>query len=54
MIPLMDKNDEGRRSHYLTIQTAIPTRPPPTRSSWRSAPRSAGGRTTASATATRT
>jgi hypothetical protein len=23
MIPLMDKNDEGRRSHYLTIQTSI-------------------------------
>ncbi|MFO1144561.1 MAG: amino acid synthesis family protein [Amaricoccus sp.] len=31
MIPLMDKNDEGRRSHYLTIQTAIPDAlPPPT------------------------
>ena len=27
MIPLMDKNDEGRRSHYLTIQTAIPDSP---------------------------
>ncbi|OJF94405.1 amino acid synthesis family protein [Pararhizobium antarcticum] len=27
MIPLMDKNDEGRRSHYLTIQTAIPDAP---------------------------
>ena len=23
MIPLMDKNDGGRRSHYLTIQTSI-------------------------------
>jgi len=23
MIPLMDKNDEGRRSHYLTIQTSL-------------------------------
>ena len=27
MIPLMDKNDEGRRSHYLTIQLAIPDAP---------------------------
>ncbi|ASY65125.1 hypothetical protein SJ05684_b41430 (plasmid) [Sinorhizobium sojae CCBAU 05684] len=27
MIPLMDKKDEGRRSHYLTIQTAIPDAP---------------------------
>ena len=27
MIPLMDKADEGRRSHYLTIQTAIPDAP---------------------------
>ncbi len=26
-IPLMDKNDEGRRSHYLTIQCAIPDAP---------------------------
>ncbi|SCB58197.1 Amino acid synthesis [Rhizobium aethiopicum] len=26
-IPLMDKNDEGRRSHYLTIQTSIPDAP---------------------------
>ena len=24
MIPLMDKNDAGRRSHYLTIQLSIP------------------------------
>ena len=24
MIPLMDKNDEGRRSYYLTIHFAIP------------------------------
>lgn len=23
MIPLMDKNDGGRRSHYLTIQTSV-------------------------------
>jgi hypothetical protein len=27
MIPLMDKNDEGRRSHYLTIQSAIADAP---------------------------
>lgn len=27
MIPLMDKNDGGRRSHYLTIQTSIPDAP---------------------------
>lgn len=27
MIPLMDKGDEGRRSHYLTIQFAIPDAP---------------------------
>jgi hypothetical protein len=27
MIPLMDKNDEGRRSHYLTIQTSISDAP---------------------------
>lgn len=27
MIPLMDKNDEGRRSHYLTIQSSIPDAP---------------------------
>ena len=27
MITLMDKNDEGRRSHYLTIQFAIPDAP---------------------------
>jgi hypothetical protein len=27
MIPLMDKNDEGRRPHYLTIQTAIADAP---------------------------
>ncbi|WP_432256427.1 amino acid synthesis family protein [Limimaricola sp. AA108-03] len=27
MIPLMDKNDGGRRSHYLTIQMAIPDAP---------------------------
>ena len=29
MIPLMDKNDAGRRSHYLTIQFAIPDAPGP-------------------------
>nr|CAD6628387.1 amino acid synthesis family protein [Rhizobium sp. TCK] len=27
MIPLMDKNDEGRRSHYMTIQTSVPDAP---------------------------
>ena len=27
MVPLMDKNDVGRRSHYLTIQFAIPDAP---------------------------
>ena len=27
MIPLMDKNDAGRRSHYLTIQLSIPAAP---------------------------
>jgi len=27
LIPLMDKNDEGRRSHYLTIQCAIADAP---------------------------
>lgn len=27
MIPLMDKSDDGRRSHYLTIHTAIPDAP---------------------------
>lgn len=27
MIPLMDKNDAGRRSHYLTIQTSVPDAP---------------------------
>ena len=27
MIPLMDKNDEGRRSHYLTIQFSVPDAP---------------------------
>jgi hypothetical protein len=26
-VPLMDKNDAGRRSHYLTIQFAIPDAP---------------------------
>lgn len=28
-IPLMDKNDVGRRSHYLTVQFAIPDAPGP-------------------------
>ena len=27
LIPLMDKNDAGKRSHYLTIQLAIPDAP---------------------------
>ena len=27
MVPLMDKNDAGRRSHYLTVQFAIPDAP---------------------------
>ena len=27
MIPLMDKNDEGRRSHYLTIHTSVADAP---------------------------
>lgn len=27
MVPLMDKNDVGRRSHYLTIQFSIPDAP---------------------------
>ena len=27
LIPLMDKNDAGRRSHYLTIQLSIPDAP---------------------------
>ncbi len=27
MVPLMDKNDAGRRSHYLTIQLSIPDAP---------------------------
>lgn len=27
MIPLMDKNDAGRRSHYLTISLSIPDAP---------------------------
>ena len=27
MIPLMDKNDDGRRSHYLTLHFAIPDAP---------------------------
>jgi hypothetical protein len=29
MIPLMDKHDAGRRSHYLTLQTAIADAPAP-------------------------
>jgi hypothetical protein len=28
-IPLMDKNDGGRRSHYLTIQTSVADAPGP-------------------------
>ena len=27
LIPLMDKNDAGKRSHYLTIQLAVPDAP---------------------------
>jgi hypothetical protein len=27
MVPLMDKNDAGRRSHYLTIQFSVPDAP---------------------------
>ncbi len=27
MVPLMDKNDAGRRSHYLTLQFSIPDSP---------------------------
>ncbi|WP_147109279.1 amino acid synthesis family protein [Tateyamaria sp. syn59] len=27
MVPMIDKNDAGRRSHYLTIQFAIPDAP---------------------------
>ena len=27
LVPLMDKNDAGRRSHYLTVQFAIPDAP---------------------------
>ncbi|AUR08269.1 amino acid synthesis family protein [Phaeobacter inhibens] len=27
MVPLMDKNDGGRRSHYLTIQTSVADAP---------------------------
>ena len=29
MIPLMDKNDGGRRSHYQTISTMVPDAPAP-------------------------
>ncbi|WP_460275337.1 amino acid synthesis family protein [Celeribacter sp. ULVN23_4] len=29
LIPLMDKNDGGRRSHYLTIQTSVCDAPAP-------------------------
>ena len=29
VIPLMDKHDEGRRSHYLTLQFHIPDAPAP-------------------------
>ena len=27
MVPMMDKNDGGRRSHYLTLQFNIPDAP---------------------------
>lgn len=27
LVPMMDKNDDGRRSHYLTVQFAIPDAP---------------------------
>ena len=27
LVPMMEKNDEGRRSHYLTLQFAIPDAP---------------------------
>ncbi|WP_438397276.1 amino acid synthesis family protein [Caballeronia sp. DA-9] len=27
LIPMMDKNDEGRRSHYLTLQFSVPDAP---------------------------
>ena len=27
MVPLMDKNDAGRRSHYLTVQFSVPDAP---------------------------
>lgn len=27
LVPMMDKNDEGRRSHYLTLQFAVPDAP---------------------------
>lgn len=27
LVPMMDKNDDGRRSHYLTLQFAIPDAP---------------------------
>ncbi len=29
MVPLMDKHDEGRRSHYLTVHFSIPDAPAP-------------------------
>lgn len=29
MIPLMDKNDAGRRSHYMTIHFSVPDAPAP-------------------------
>jgi hypothetical protein len=54
MIPLMDKHDEGRRSHYQTVHFQVPDAPARMRSWWRLAPRPGGARTTASATAIRT
>lgn len=53
-IPLMDKHDAGRRSHYLTIQFSVPDAPGHDERASPSAPRSGVARTTASATATRT
>ncbi len=53
MIPLMDKNDEGRRSHYLTIQTAMPDAPAADEIVVALAHRLADARTIGSATAIR-
>ena len=43
MVPLMDKNDAGRRSHYPTIQFSIPMHPVTTRWSWCWVARQGGG-----------